>query len=84
MLFGSQSPIISMCYIKNWTGDRDRIATLAENGLALSLSLVNIACTIYLSFSCRMVSLWDGKDGACLKYMKTHASQQTGLKVMIM
>ena len=32
MLFGSQSPIISMCYIKNWTGDRDRIATLAENG----------------------------------------------------
>ena len=52
--------------------------------LSLSLFLSLSYMIIYLSFSYSMVSLWDGKDGACLKYLKTYASQQTGLKVKTM
>ena len=32
MLFGGQSAVVSLCFIKNWTGDRDCIASLSEKG----------------------------------------------------
>ena len=32
MLFGGQSAIISLCFVKNYTGDRDRIVSLSEGG----------------------------------------------------
>eukprot|EP00731_Ephydatia_muelleri_P017776 Em0010g874a len=61
LLFGSSSAIISLCFVKNWSDDRDHIASLDQDGT---------------------VSLWDGKDGACLKYAKIPGKHR-GIKCLL-
>ncbi|CAI8021220.1 WD repeat-containing protein 7 [Geodia barretti] len=60
LLFGGISAIKSLCFVKTFSGDRDRIASLSEKGT---------------------VSVWDGKDGACLKYIVIPGSH-TGIKAL--
>lgn len=32
MLFGGQSAIIDICFVKNWVGERNRVVTLSARG----------------------------------------------------
>lgn len=34
LLFGGRSTIIDICFVKNWVGERDRVATLSARGYA--------------------------------------------------
>ena len=39
LLFGRHHSAISLCFIKNWSGDRDRIGSLSEKGSVHSVHL---------------------------------------------
>lgn len=41
LLFGRHHSAISLCFIKNWSGERDRIGSLSEKGSVHSVHLSN-------------------------------------------